>query len=226
MAYLILKNKVKFTKNPPKNLQTMWRTRHCKCIREVVAAKISLWLRLYKAVKITLLHGLIMKELRSNYTRRVVRGKKNASHFYHRLSSTTCKPGHVFMDVAAVVCRDRLEETMNMVKSILIFTNQQVRFHIVAERDLQHEVQRKFESFPGNVKQHFQFTIYNLSYPPGEDEVAWKKLFKTCASQRLFLLVILCLHIQLYQLANSRLSTLVQLLFSFDQDTRVDETLM
>ena len=95
------------------------------------------------------------------------------------------------MNVAAVVCGDREEEAMNMVKSILIFTNRQVHFHIVAEQELQDGIREKFDSYPASVKEHFQFTIYNLSYPPGEDMKKWKKLFKTCASQRLFLPVII-----------------------------------
>ena len=85
----------------------------------------------------------------------------------------------------------RVEEAMNMVKSILVFTNHQLHFHIVAENELQDEIERTFESFPFNVKEHFQFTLYNLSFPPGEDWKKWKKLFKTCASQRLFLPVII-----------------------------------
>jgi UDP-xylose:glucoside alpha-1,3-xylosyltransferase len=80
---------------------------------------------------------------------------------------------------------------MNMVKSVLLFTNQRVHFHIVAEDEHQDKIKKTFESFPGNVKEHFQFTIYNLSFPSGEDWKKWKKLFKTCASQRLFLPVII-----------------------------------
>lgn len=95
------------------------------------------------------------------------------------------------IEVAAVVCGNRLEEAMNMIKSILIFTKRQVHFHIVAEDELQGHVKTTFENFPPNARQHFNYTIYNLSYPQDEDEVKWKKLFKMCASQRLFLMVIL-----------------------------------
>ena len=97
------------------------------------------------------------------------------------------------MDVAAVVCGDRQEEAMTMVKSILIFTNRQLHFHIVAEDQLQDGIRKQFENFPSSVKKNFQFTIYNLSYPSGEDVKMWKKLFKPCASQRLFLTVSLLL---------------------------------
>ena len=104
-------------------------------------------------------------------------------------SSTTCKPKDLIIDVAAVVCgmSYRVEEAMNMVKSILVFTNHQLHFHIVAENELQDEIEKTFDSFPFDVKNHFQFTIYNLSFPRGQDWKKWKKLFKTCASQRLFL---------------------------------------
>ncbi|XP_028400441.1 glucoside xylosyltransferase 1-like isoform X2 [Dendronephthya gigantea] len=105
-----------------------------------------------------------------------------------KVSSTTCAPGKTAIDVAAVVCGDRSKEIMNMVKSVLIFTNHQVHFHIVSERDLQEGIKRSFDKFPSNVKEHFGFTLYNLSYPPGENIATWKNLFKTCASQRLFLM--------------------------------------
>ena len=97
------------------------------------------------------------------------------------------------MDVAAVICGDREEEAMNMVKSILIFTDHRVHFHIVAEQNLQQGIKKQFERFPSSVRENLEFTVYNISYPPGEDAKKWMNLFKPCASQRLFLPVILLL---------------------------------
>ena len=118
-------------------------------------------------------------------------------YLHFRSSSTTCEPKSLTMDVAAVVCGERQEEAMNMVKSVLIFTTDQpIHFHIVAEHDLQEGIKKTFEGFPPNARENMEFTLYNISYPPGEDIRKWKNLFKPCASQRLFLPVILLLDLR------------------------------
>lgn len=44
----------------------------------------------------------------------------------------------------------------------------------------------KLDSWPRTVQAKFNFTIYPISFPK-ENAKEWKKLFKPCASQRLFL---------------------------------------
>ncbi len=44
----------------------------------------------------------------------------------------------------------------------------------------------KLDSWPATVQTKFNFTIYPITFPK-ENAVEWKKLFKPCASQRLFL---------------------------------------
>lgn len=93
------------------------------------------------------------------------------------------------MHVASVICGNRLEEGLTMIKSALIFTKQRIHFHIVSELELQDKVRHGIGNFPWDVQENFEFTIYNLSFPEGKN-MQWKTLFKTCASQRLFLMVI------------------------------------
>lgn len=44
----------------------------------------------------------------------------------------------------------------------------------------------KLKLWPGKVQKKFTFTIYPITFPE-ENAREWKKLFKPCASQRLFL---------------------------------------
>lgn len=44
----------------------------------------------------------------------------------------------------------------------------------------------KLDSWPRTVQTKFNFTIYPITFPK-ENAKEWKKLFKPCASQRLFL---------------------------------------
>ncbi|XP_040894599.1 glucoside xylosyltransferase 1-like isoform X2 [Toxotes jaculatrix] len=69
--------------------------------------------------------------------------------------------------LAVVACGPRLEETLTMLKSAVLFSKKPLQFYIFAEDDL-HDRFRRAE----NAKE-------------------WKKLFKPCASQRLFLPLIL-----------------------------------
>lgn len=44
----------------------------------------------------------------------------------------------------------------------------------------------KLDAWPRTVQTKFNFTIYPITFPK-ENAKEWKKLFKPCASQRLFL---------------------------------------
>lgn len=51
----------------------------------------------------------------------------------------------------------------------------------------------KLGSWPRTIQAKFNFTIYPITFPK-DNEREWKKLFKPCASQRLFLPVCYTLH--------------------------------
>uniref|UniRef100_A0A3Q3EQS1 Glucoside xylosyltransferase 1 n=1 Tax=Labrus bergylta TaxID=56723 RepID=A0A3Q3EQS1_9LABR len=91
--------------------------------------------------------------------------------------------------LAVVACGPRLEETLTMLKSAVLLSKKPLHFHIFAEDDL-HDSFRNLDSWPTIVQTKFDFTIYPITFP-SENAKEWKKLFKPCASQRLFLPLIL-----------------------------------
>ncbi|XP_072856572.2 glucoside xylosyltransferase 1 isoform X2 [Pogona vitticeps] len=92
------------------------------------------------------------------------------------------------MHLAVVACGERLEETVTMLRSAIIFSIKPLQFHIFAE-DLLHP---NFREMLGSLsyQEKFNYTLYPISFPT-ENAAEWKKLFKPCASQRLFLPLIL-----------------------------------
>lgn len=94
------------------------------------------------------------------------------------------------MHLAVVACGERLEETLNMIKSAALFSIKQLYLHIFAEDQLHTSFMEALESWSGLVRSRFNYTIYSISFP-SENAAEWKKLFKPCASQRLFLPLIL-----------------------------------
>ncbi|XP_076123868.1 glucoside xylosyltransferase 2 [Alosa pseudoharengus] len=94
------------------------------------------------------------------------------------------------MHLAVVACGNRLEETLTMVKSALIFSIKKIKFHIFAEEDLSSEFEKGLSKWPRPFSAKFQYSIYPITFSVGNAD-EWKKLFKPCAAQRLFLPVIL-----------------------------------
>ncbi|XP_066526044.1 glucoside xylosyltransferase 1 isoform X2 [Hoplias malabaricus] len=92
--------------------------------------------------------------------------------------------------LAVVACGPRLEETLTMLKSAVLFSNRALHFHIFAEDELHSGFKYSLESWPVNVRSKFNYTTYPITFP-SDNAKEWKKLFKPCASQRLFLPLIL-----------------------------------
>ncbi|XP_007546741.1 glucoside xylosyltransferase 1 isoform X1 [Poecilia formosa] len=107
-----------------------------------------------------------------------------------KLSSATKEPKNDRSHLAVVACGARLEETLTMLKSAVLFSRKPVHFHIFAEDDLHDGFRNALEMWPVAVRTTFTFTIYPIAFPE-ENAIEWKKLFKPCASQRLFLPLIL-----------------------------------
>ncbi|XP_056384270.1 glucoside xylosyltransferase 2 isoform X2 [Hyla sarda] len=95
-----------------------------------------------------------------------------------------------WMHLAVVACGDRVEETVTMVKSAVLFSMKKIRFHIFAEDALKPEFDRKFKEWPHQLSKKFDYKIYPITFSVGNAQ-EWKKLFKPCAAQRLFLPMIL-----------------------------------
>ncbi|XP_073323854.1 glucoside xylosyltransferase 2 isoform X1 [Pagrus major] len=94
------------------------------------------------------------------------------------------------MHLAVVACGNRLDETLTMVKSALLFSLKKITFHIFAEDPLAPQFKEKLNQWPRAVSAKFHYTIYPITFSVGNAD-EWKKLFKPCAAQRLFLPVIL-----------------------------------
>ncbi|XP_062990066.1 glucoside xylosyltransferase 1 isoform X2 [Elgaria multicarinata webbii] len=92
------------------------------------------------------------------------------------------------MHLAVVACGERLEETVTMLKSAIIFSIKPLQFHIFAEDPLHSDFKGKLNSL--GYQEKFNYTLYPITFPT-ENAAEWKKLFKPCASQRLFLPLIL-----------------------------------
>ncbi|XP_024137709.1 glucoside xylosyltransferase 1 isoform X2 [Oryzias melastigma] len=92
--------------------------------------------------------------------------------------------------VAVVACGPRLEETLTMVKSAVVLSKKPLHFYIFAEDELHNSFRVALKAWPREVQTKFTFTIYPITFPK-ENANEWKKLFKPCASQRLFLPLIL-----------------------------------
>ncbi|XP_071393984.1 glucoside xylosyltransferase 1-like [Centroberyx affinis] len=92
--------------------------------------------------------------------------------------------------LAVVACGPRLEETLTMLKSAILFSKKPLQFYIFAEDHLHDSFRDALDSWPSMVQPRFNFTTYPITFP-SENAKEWKKLFKPCASQRLFLPLIL-----------------------------------
>ncbi|KAJ8269783.1 hypothetical protein COCON_G00123900 [Conger conger] len=92
--------------------------------------------------------------------------------------------------LAVVSCGQRLNETLTMLKSAVLFGQRPLTFHIFAEDQLHQGFRAALEVWPEPFRSRFNFTIYPISFPR-ENAAEWKRLFKPCASQRLFLPILL-----------------------------------
>ncbi|KAG5666339.1 hypothetical protein PVAND_014374 [Polypedilum vanderplanki] len=89
--------------------------------------------------------------------------------------------------IAVVVCGiNRVDESLVMIKSALIFNteNYLLNFVIIAEDQLHEVINERLKNF--KTFKNFTHEILSLKFPQKNQEI-WKKLFKPCASQRLFL---------------------------------------
>uniref|UniRef100_A0A3Q3FDY9 Glucoside xylosyltransferase 1 n=1 Tax=Labrus bergylta TaxID=56723 RepID=A0A3Q3FDY9_9LABR len=103
-----------------------------------------------------------------------------------RVSLAASRADRTSMHLAVVACGERLEETLTMIKSAVLFSVKQLSVHIFAEDQLHARFMEALESWPDLIRSRFNYTVYSISFP-SENAVEWKKLFKPCASQRLFL---------------------------------------
>ncbi|CAC5401320.1 GXYLT [Mytilus coruscus] len=109
--------------------------------------------------------------------------EKDTDHADRPIHSNHWKNG---IHLSVVACGDRGDETIVLLKSAVLFTSEPLVFHIYAEHELQPMFRQKLDYWPGEYKQKFLYYLYNITFPT-ENTQDWKKLFKPCASQRLFI---------------------------------------
>ncbi|CAH2005499.1 unnamed protein product [Acanthoscelides obtectus] len=88
--------------------------------------------------------------------------------------------------VAVVACGDRLHETLNMLKSALMFSQVKLNFIVVAEDRLIDSFNEKLGEWKIFLNGGFTYHVLPLTFPT-DNPLEWKNLFKPCAAQRLFL---------------------------------------
>lgn len=105
-----------------------------------------------------------------------------------RLALARKSPGSTSeVTICVVVCGDRLHEALTMLKSALVFASRPLQFVILAEQNLIPAFSEKLSEWRLISNKTFDFLVRPITFPDGSDVAMWKKLFKPCAAQRLFL---------------------------------------
>ncbi|GFR90840.1 glucoside xylosyltransferase 1-like [Elysia marginata] len=117
--------------------------------------------------------------------------KFESEHLDANIKKLRNRPGHGSppIHLCVVVCGTRSQETITMLKSASMVTplNVTLVFHIFAEPEIQKFFQIELDAWPFVQRTRLSYHIYNVTFPDSSTTNAWKKLFKPCASQRLFL---------------------------------------
>ncbi|TRY56277.1 hypothetical protein DNTS_028391 [Danionella cerebrum] len=83
----------------------------------------------------------------------------------------------VLVQLAVVCCGSRLEETLTMLKSAMLFSHSKIHFHIFTEEELRDVFTNSLESWPNKIRSRFIVSVYGLSFP-SDGNREWRKLFK------------------------------------------------
>uniref|UniRef100_A0A1B6CX52 UDP-D-xylose:beta-D-glucoside alpha-1,3-D-xylosyltransferase n=2 Tax=Clastoptera arizonana TaxID=38151 RepID=A0A1B6CX52_9HEMI len=89
--------------------------------------------------------------------------------------------------LAVVACGDRLHETLMMIKSAILFgIKNDLKIVVIADHELIQSFKEKLNEWKELMNNTFSFELHPIAFPIAEEN-EWRKLFKPCASQRLFL---------------------------------------
>lgn len=73
-----------------------------------------------------------------------------------------------------------------MLKSAVMFSKVHLKFIVITEDKLIKDFSEKLDQWKSITNNSFSYTVMPLTFPV-DNSLEWKKLFKPCASQRLFL---------------------------------------
>lgn len=91
------------------------------------------------------------------------------------------------MVLAVVCCGNRINETQIMLKSAAALSHSPLTMIVFTEDELKPAFKQMYISWPTSVQKRITLDLHSITFPPGQDAKAWRKLFKPCASQRLFM---------------------------------------
>lgn len=132
---------------------------------------------------------IILLNVTTNFTSKLydqqTPGKERLVLNNRKSAGTAAAAGEV--TICVVVCGDRLDEALTMLKSALVFANRPLQFVILAEHKLIPAFSEKLSEWKLISNKTFDFLVRPITFPEGSDVAMWKKLFKPCAAQRLFL---------------------------------------
>ncbi|GFS68649.1 glucoside xylosyltransferase 1 [Nephila pilipes] len=89
--------------------------------------------------------------------------------------------------IAAVLCGERLNQTLVTLKSAQVFSKESLHFILIVDENNHEILKTKILEWPNGVLDRLSFEIHPINFPEGNEGEEWKKLFKLCACQRLFL---------------------------------------
>lgn len=112
----------------------------------------------------------------------------NLFRFFIFLDSHRALANGTEIAIVVVACGERHNEALNMIKSAIMFNRNQapLKFVVVAEEQLKQNFVEKLDDWQEINDNIFTYEIHSLTFPEA-DKDEWKKLFKPCAAQRLFL---------------------------------------
>ncbi|KAI8425001.1 hypothetical protein MSG28_006888 [Choristoneura fumiferana] len=85
-----------------------------------------------------------------------------------------------------VVCDSRFKESLNVVKSVLLFTKTPVHFVIFTDDELRLKFNKTLSEWRISSDQQLDFELHKINFP-AEYAEEWMNLFSKCAAQRLFI---------------------------------------
>ncbi|XP_026760574.1 glucoside xylosyltransferase 1 [Galleria mellonella] len=85
-----------------------------------------------------------------------------------------------------VVCDSRYNESLNVVKSVLIFTKTPVYFVIFTDENLKPKFNDTLNKWRSLTNNQLDFELQKINFPEAHEE-DWMNLFSKCAAQRLFI---------------------------------------
>ncbi|XP_032521089.2 glucoside xylosyltransferase 1 [Danaus plexippus] len=88
--------------------------------------------------------------------------------------------------ISFVVCDSRFNESLNVIKSVLIFTKTPTHFVIFSDDKLEHKFNETLTKWKAILRDQFDFELQKIKFPKAHEE-DWMNLFSKCAAQRLFI---------------------------------------